>query len=201
MPLQITRKTLLKPSIALFALVLSFQSLSQAEHEQTMTTSSGTQPVQQSPTISPLPSLNEKPYTAEDLKGVDFSSYIKHLELKIRPHWHPQKNIKTMHIETQLTIGRDGTLLSYKITKPSGFEDADQAAIKALKKSTPFEPLPKKFTKDSILINFVFDIKTNQKSDKEQAALQKLNLDPNLFDIDPTLIKQHPNNSFHGDEK
>ena len=54
-------------------------------------------------------------------------------------------------------IKKDGTLGDYDVIKSSGDKNVDKAAIKALKKSSPFEPLPEGFTGDKVDVQFTFD--------------------------------------------
>jgi TonB family protein len=94
-------------------------------------------------------------------KSVDFGPYIRALEARIRRNWSPPDDYKSKKIEFSFTISKDGRLLSSRITRSSGFPDADRAAELAVQRSAPFPPLPGDFQKSSVNINFTFDYATH----------------------------------------
>lgn len=87
----------------------------------------------------------------------DFAPYMKRLQRKIKRNWNPPKADKSKRVLMLFKIAKNGELLDAKIIQSSGNNAIDLAAAKALKKSAPFEPLPKKFKGKSVDIQFTFD--------------------------------------------
>lgn len=87
----------------------------------------------------------------------DFNPYMKKLQKDIKKNWNPPKIDKSKRVVALFKIEKSGKLLETKIKKSSGDTDMDNAAIKAVYDTAPFEPLPKEFTGKSIDIQFTFD--------------------------------------------
>jgi TonB family protein len=88
--------------------------------------------------------------------NVDFSKYMNVLQKRIKSKWKPPKDTKTKRVVVQFKIARDGTMSGEHITKNSGVENADQAAMAALKAAAPFPPLPEG-APETVDIQFTFD--------------------------------------------
>jgi TonB family protein len=56
------------------------------------------------------------------------------------------------------SVGRNGELYGLRLGRTSGSQQTDQAALDAIQRSGPFEPLPAEYAGDQIQINFTFDI-------------------------------------------
>lgn len=54
-------------------------------------------------------------------------------------------------------VAKNGDLLHHKVLNSSGDSQMDNAAIEALLKTAPFEPLPEDYNGKSIDIQFTFD--------------------------------------------
>ena len=54
-------------------------------------------------------------------------------------------------------INKQGELLALKILQSSNDEEADKAALKAVRITSPFKPLPEQFEGRNIDIEFTFD--------------------------------------------
>lgn len=91
------------------------------------------------------------------INNVDFDSYIKTLERKIKNNWNPPKNKQDLRAVAVFKMNKDGTISEIKILKTSYDENFDNAAIVAIYNSSPFRALPTKFKGDSITIQFTFD--------------------------------------------
>lgn len=87
----------------------------------------------------------------------DFKPYMKKLQKDIKKNWNPPKGNSSKRVVVLFKIEKSGKLLETKIKKSSGDTDIDNAAIKAIYDTAPFEPLPKEFTGESIDIEFTFD--------------------------------------------
>jgi len=89
--------------------------------------------------------------------NVDFGPYMKRMQDKIKSYWAPPAMDLNAQIVVKYRILKNGSLDSYGISASSGSQELDNAAIEALKKAAPFEPLPEGFNKESILVQFTFD--------------------------------------------
>ena len=107
----------------------------------------------QSQVVSANKKANPIPEDTPDM----FKSYMRRMQMKIKSNWEPPKQETSKRVVVFYTIKKNGKLGSYKILTSSGNKELDKAAIKALKKSAPFEPLPEGFTKDHVDVQFTFD--------------------------------------------
>lgn len=91
------------------------------------------------------------------IKEPDFGPYMRDLQRRIKRNWNPPKGNESKRVVLLFRVGKDGKLLSYSIHKSSGSTKVDQAALDALKLTSPFRPLPPEFTGDFVDIQFTFD--------------------------------------------
>ena len=91
------------------------------------------------------------------LRQPNWGPYMKNLEQRIKRNWTPPKGDSSKRVVITFTIGRDGRLLSAKVTKSSGVPLADRAAMSAIELTAPFAPLPPEFRGTSVPIEFTFD--------------------------------------------
>lgn len=82
-----------------------------------------------------------------------FGPYMYNLQKKLGLNREPSKG---KPILVKFRIARDGSLLKTQLIKSSGNAAADAKAIKTLKKSAPFEPLPKEFKEKFVDVQFNF---------------------------------------------
>jgi len=94
---------------------------------------------------------------SNDPKLAYFDSYMNNLQNKIKSNWNPPKSKISKDVILKFKIARDGSLVKTKIIKSSDDTATDMAAIEALKRSAPFEPLPKQFKDNSVDVEFTFD--------------------------------------------
>lgn len=106
---------------------------------------------------------NPSPGNPNGAPGIDairqpnWGPYMRDLEQRIKRNWTPPKGDTSKRIVITFTIGRDGRLLSHRITKSSGTPLADRAAMSAIELTAPFRPLPPEFKGQSVPIEFTFD--------------------------------------------
>ena len=86
-----------------------------------------------------------------------FREYMKTMQQDIKKNWNPPKGNNSKSTTLLFKIAKDGSLKQYSVYKSSGNEEVDEAAIKAIKDTAPFKPLPDAYTKDDIDIQFKFD--------------------------------------------
>lgn len=91
-----------------------------------------------------------------DFNELDLQDYMKKTHDKLKKNWNSNSD-KSGKVVLSYTINKDGSLMNYKIVSSEGSKDLEQDAINALKKSVPFEPLPKSYKSDNILVQFTFD--------------------------------------------
>lgn len=89
----------------------------------------------------------------------DFGPFMKDLQKKIKNNWHPPKDQQTKRIVILFKLDRYGNLSQLKIKESSGDIKSDDASIKAVKISAPFNPLPTEYKGNDIDIQFTFDYK------------------------------------------
>jgi len=90
-------------------------------------------------------------------ESTNIASYMQDVGKKIKQNWNPPKENSSKHVTVKFTVGKNGELKSLTITKSSGVKSVDEAALEAVKASTPFEPLPKNYKGESISTDFTFD--------------------------------------------
>lgn len=67
------------------------------------------------------------------------------------PKQTPKVGSKTI---VQAVIGKDGKLVTVAVTSESGSKGWDAAALSAVKKAAPFEPLPASYTSPTLEVHF-----------------------------------------------
>ncbi|MEB3206550.1 MAG: TonB family protein [Vampirovibrionales bacterium] len=87
----------------------------------------------------------------------DFGPYIAELQRRIKRNWTPPSDNRNKRIVALFTIGRDGGLRKLVIQRSSGVASADDAAIAAIRASSPFRPLPPNYRGNEIDVQFIFD--------------------------------------------
>lgn len=91
------------------------------------------------------------------IKEPDFGPYMRELQRRIKMNWDPPKGNESKRVVLLFKIAKDGRLLSCSVFKSSGLQNADSAALNAVKLAAPFRPLPPEYKGQSIDIQFTFD--------------------------------------------
>lgn len=91
------------------------------------------------------------------IKEPDFGPYMRELQNRIKRNWEPPKGEESRRVVLLFSIARDGRLLNVKVSKSSGLDAADKAAINAVKLTAPFKTLPPEYKGNSVDIQFTFD--------------------------------------------
>lgn len=91
------------------------------------------------------------------IKEPDFGPYMRELQRRIKMNWDPPKGNESKRVVLLFKIAKDGRLLSCSVFKSSGLQNADAAALNAVKLAAPFRPLPVEYKGQSIDIQFTFD--------------------------------------------
>lgn len=96
----------------------------------------------------------DKNATKKMIATYDISPYVNELKRNIRWNWKiPSEN---KHVELFLRIAKDGRLIILNVKKTSESAEADNAALNAVKKCLPLNPLPSKYTKSYLDVIFTF---------------------------------------------
>ena len=87
---------------------------------------------------------------------INWQVYIDNVNKKIETNWNPPEIPNTDEIIVKFNIGKNRNLINSKTVKSSGLIEADRAAISAIEKSSPFEPLPTNYKGDSLQVEYKF---------------------------------------------
>lgn len=86
-----------------------------------------------------------------------WGAYVNQLNREVQEVWQQVPIDRPYRVTVRLTLDRAGNLLDLQLAEPSGFADADAAAIAAVQQSAPFEPFPAIATRDRIRVNLTFN--------------------------------------------
>ncbi len=93
-------------------------------------------------------------------ESIKYVSYMKLLKDKIQNVWvYPeQARLKNQQgtLLVEFGINKNGSLAYAKVIRSSGYPILDEAAIKAIKEASPFNPLPERFGVDRLNIYATF---------------------------------------------
>lgn len=106
---------------------------------------------------NPGPGNPSGPPGIDAIKSPDWGPYMRELERRIKRNWNPPKGDASKRVVVLFKIGRDGRLLSIRVSKSSGSVSNDEAAKAAIELTAPFKPLPPEFKGSNIDIEFTFD--------------------------------------------
>lgn len=89
-------------------------------------------------------------------QDVVLGAYMNDLNRQIEQHWR-QVPVNTLRQPiVWFMLNRQGELIDLGLSRPSGSEAADQAALTAVQTAAPFEALPVAYEADQLRINFTF---------------------------------------------
>lgn len=100
---------------------------------------------------------NSKKETPQIENPEIFGPYMRELQRRVKLNWAPPKAEESTHVTTIFKISKNGKVSALKIMKSSGYTEMDKAAIEAVKKASPFRPLPSEFEGNYVDIQFTFD--------------------------------------------
>lgn len=88
----------------------------------------------------------------------DFSEYMQNIKEKLNRNWSHPDFLENGHIKVLFKLDRKGNVISGDILESSGNPVYDESAIDAIHKSEPFGDFPANSTRQSITINYSFDM-------------------------------------------
>lgn len=97
----------------------------------------------------------DKVKTKNMISAYDISPYVNELKRNVRWNWKVPKSPK--RVDLFLRIAKDGRLIILNVKKTSDDGDTDNAALNAVKKSLPLNPLPAKYAKGYLDVVLVFN--------------------------------------------
>jgi protein TonB len=129
-------------------------------------------PPQPPPAAEPTPAEEKPPVTADvgpavssikattDPPEFQFPFYLRLVQKKVGESWSPP-SLSFMEngaeeVVVRFVIGRRGAVSSVRVEKSSGSEYYDQAALRAVYRSSPLPPLPEGFEEESLTVHFSF---------------------------------------------
>ena len=95
--------------------------------------------------------------------GAKFSWYVEAVQRKISGNWlqstvDPRISFAPRLVAT-FDISRDGSVSNIQVTKSSGDASVDQSAVRAIRDSSPMQPLPPAYGGNRVSVEFWFDFK------------------------------------------
>ena len=96
----------------------------------------------------------DKAKTKNMISAYDISPYVNELKRNVRWNWKVPKSGK--RVDLFLRIAKDGRLIILNVKKTSEDGVTDNAALNAVKKSLPLNPLPAKYAKGYLDVVLVF---------------------------------------------
>ena len=103
--------------------------------------------------------------------GVDFSQYTTKMSKDLKKHWFAVMPEAALAGEKGKTVVRfqirsDGTIENISLEDGSGEDSLDQAAMRAIRDSSPLDPLPSNFKRPYMTLRFIFlyNMSTSQAS-------------------------------------
>lgn len=86
----------------------------------------------------------------------DISPYVNELKRNIRWNWKPVSGSEGKRVELFLRIAKDGKIVILNVKRTSESGDVDNAALNAVRKSSPLNPLPSEYKKSYLDVVFTF---------------------------------------------
>ncbi|MEO1132568.1 MAG: energy transducer TonB [Cyanobacteria bacterium J06639_1] len=83
---------------------------------------------------------------------------MERLKRKVERFWIPGSSQSSRRTVALFSVGRNGELSELRLSRSSGNELVDQAALEAIRQAVPFETLPNAYKGERIDIEFVFDV-------------------------------------------
>ncbi|HEX2956894.1 MAG TPA: TonB family protein [Chitinispirillaceae bacterium] len=99
--------------------------------------------------------LEEIPAPARVSTEGDFKYpwYLINVQQKLEKNWNPSTENHQLKVQVSFTIDRSGMISEPRIVKSSGNSTLDNLALRAIKLSAPFPPLPPGFSEDKLELN------------------------------------------------
>lgn len=91
----------------------------------------------------------------------DIMTYLKEVNRKVKRAWNPPRG-QPFSVEVIFRLGKNGQLLSTKIIRSSGKNDADRECLEAIVQAAPFQALPEACTLGLLDVHYTFNYKVDE---------------------------------------
>jgi TonB family protein len=136
--------------LSLIAIVLIISNAMLQAHAQT-SRSAGAQ------NVAPKFAVEECPNISLSTSiGQSSNFYIRDLQKRIKRAWFPPTGHESSRVSIAFTLHKDGKATDIRVSKPSGLNIADSAALKAVENAAPFRPLPEG-APETVIVEYTFD--------------------------------------------
>ena len=88
-------------------------------------------------------------------------TYMSAVKKQIKHNWSPPKSMASQRVVASFLVLKDGTIEDIEIVQSSQNNEIDDAAIQAVKISSPLPPLPDDYGSSAIYVDFTFDYRTH----------------------------------------
>ena len=104
-----------------------------------------------------------KSNTSSLVEQTSSPDYTKKLQQKIKKNWKPKKYQKNLKAIALFSINKKGEIIELKLKQSSSNKGFDKEALKTIKQSAPFDPLPQDFEGQKVDVQFTFEYRLYQK--------------------------------------
>ena len=95
--------------------------------------------------------------TKKIITSYDISPYVNELKRNVRWNWKAPQGYENKKVELFLRIAKDGKVMILNVKKTSEVGEVDNAALNAVRKCFPLNPLPAKYNKSYLDLIFTFN--------------------------------------------
>lgn len=110
-------------------------------------------------------SVGDGPQGVDALKDVNLGPYLDRLRQKVAQRWHPETPKSSSQTIVSFAVARTGNVDNLRVLQSSGSSKIDQAALQAVQRAAPFNPLPETYPAALLNIQFKFNISVNGQLD------------------------------------
>lgn len=98
------------------------------------------------------------PWIQFDTKGVEFGPWIRRFVAQVKRNWFVPYAAMSLkgHVVITFNVHRDGTITDLGVVGPSSVEAFNHAALNALVRSNPTQPLPEEYPADKAFFTVTF---------------------------------------------
>ncbi|MGF1577621.1 MAG: TonB family protein, partial [Cyanophyceae cyanobacterium] len=89
---------------------------------------------------------------------VNWGPWLADLKRRVEGNWIPGQSGASRRTVVVFSVGRNGSLSNPRISRSSGHQPTDDAALQAISRASPYMALPAEYVGDAVQINFTFDI-------------------------------------------
>jgi len=120
-------------------------------------------PAMSSPMFAPVAGSGQIGLAGNTTLGTRFPAYAGQIRQLVQQNWRTadvDPSLKTApRVTAVFTLMRDGTARNIHLTQKSGFPTLDFSVERAIQAASPFPRIPAEFEKDSIEVEFAFELR------------------------------------------